>query len=182
MRSFTADWVSFHHEIWQTLTAELAHRPDLLFLEVGSHEGRSACWWFDHVLTDPTSRLICIDPWKYDPHREAVFDANLRNHADQIVKIKALSRLALPSLDARSIDFAYVDGSHEAADVLLDGLLVLPLVKRGGIILFDDYQLGRVSEWDIKHYPMAGIDAFLALNDWRIDVIHRGYQLAVRVR
>ena len=102
--------------------------------------------------------------------------------ADQIVKLKAPSRVALPSLHSRSIDFAYIDGSHEAADVLLDGLLVLPLVKRGGIILFDDYHLGWEPTWKLKHYPMAGIDTFLALNDWRIDVIHRGYQVAVRVK
>jgi hypothetical protein len=31
------------------------------------------------------------------------------------------------------------------------------------------------------HPPKPAIDAFLALNDWRLEVIHRGWQIVVRV-
>jgi predicted O-methyltransferase YrrM len=36
-------------------------------------------------------------------------------------------------------DFIYVDGSHQAPDVLCDALLSFRLLKNNGVIAFDDY-------------------------------------------
>jgi tRNA G46 methylase TrmB len=40
----------------------LRRRP-LVYLEVGVHEGRSACWMLEHILLHPASRYIGIDCW-----------------------------------------------------------------------------------------------------------------------
>jgi predicted O-methyltransferase YrrM len=179
---FTSDWFSHCIPHWEELLGRLVGKPSLAFLEIGSHEGRSALWLLDNVLTHPTAMLTCIDLW-LDPAAERRFDANIvaSGRSNQVRKIKSPSQRILPHLAERSFDVAYIDGSHEAADVLLDGLLTLPLVKPGGLLIFDDYEWNPPSEAP-RHLPKPAIDAFLALNDWRLDELNRGWQIAVRVK
>jgi Methyltransferase domain len=72
---------------------------------------------------------------------EAQFDANLAALADRVEKIKGSSKTVLPELGVagRRFDFAYIDGSHRAADVYADAALTWPLMERDGLVLFDDY-------------------------------------------
>ena len=179
---FTEDFVSGHAADWSRLLGYMAGRPQLRFLEVGSLEGRSALWWLNNILTDASSTLICVDLWgPRDAANELRFDANIREsrRGGQVRKLKADSRRALGRLPADHFDFAYVDGSHNACDALADALLILPLLKPGGILLFDDY------EWDVPEFyddlpPRPGIDAFLSVCAARVEVLTRGYQVAVR--
>ena len=179
---FTSDWHSHCIGQWEELLGRLVGKQGLAFLEIGSHEGRSALWLLDNVLTDPSASLVCIDQW-LEAAAERRFDANVAasGRSNQVRKIKSPSRRALPLLAEQSLDFAYIDGSHEAADVLLDGLLVLPLIKPGGIMIFDDYEWNPPDQTR-RHPPKPAIDAFLSLNDWRLTELHRGWQVAVRVK
>ena len=175
--AFTTDWVSSHEPHWRTLFTHLVGQPNVRFVEVGSYEGRSSVWWLKNVLTHPTSQLTCIDLWQSAAERERRFDANLvgSGRSNQVKKIKAESARALSWLPLSSFDAAYVDGSHEAADVLLDGLLCLRLLKPGGILLFDDYRW----QGDRHHLPAAAIDAVVVLTDFETEVIHSAYQPAL---
>ena len=60
------------------------------------------------------------------------------------------------SCDARctngAIDFIYVDGSHQAHDVLCDAILSFKLLRVGGIVCFDDYLWGR-SAFPMERIP-----------------------------
>lgn len=179
---FTSDWFSHCIPHWEELLGRLAGKPGLEFLEIGSHEGRSALWLLDNILTHPSATITCIDHW-LEAAAERRFDANVAasGRSNQVCKIKSQSRRVLPRLVDQSLDFAYIDGSHEAADVLLDGLLTLPLMKPGGLMIFDDYDWNPPD--DTRHYPpKPAVDAFLALNDWRLIELHRGWQIAVRVK
>ena len=84
----------------------------------------------------------------------------------------------LKTLPPGSFDFAYIDASHEAADVLADAVLTWPLLKPGGLLGFDDY------EWhlnpDPEQRPGPGIDAFLSALRGRYDLVHKGYQVWIR--
>lgn len=62
------DWFSPRIPLFEKHLAEFVGKPDLLFLEIGSFEGRSALWMLSNVLTGPYSRLLCVDTWK--PHDE----------------------------------------------------------------------------------------------------------------
>jgi hypothetical protein len=70
-------------------------------------------------------------------------------------------------------DFVYVDGSHQAPDVLCDAVLGFKLLKTGGVMVFDDYlwheelTTGR----DILRCPKPAIDAFINLYFRKINVI-----------
>ena len=75
-------------------------------------------------------------------------------------------------------DFIYIDGSHIAKDVLTDACMAWPLLKQGGIMVFDDYMWGEPR--DILHRPKPAIDAFVNLFAEEVDMVHMGYQLIVR--
>ena len=56
----------------------------------------------------------------------------------------------LPRLRGEAkVDFAFVDGSHEYADVLRDLELLYPLVKDGGWIAFHDVEPGWPGSWRV---------------------------------
>ena len=67
-------------------------------------------------------------------------------------------------------DVVFVDGSHEAADVLHDATEAYRCVKPGGFIAFDDYGWG--TGWD---RPKTAIDAFRQCYVGRVEQIESGY-------
>ena len=75
-------------------------------------------------------------------------------------------------------DFIYIDGSHIAKDVLTDACMAWPLLKQGGIMVFDDYMWGNPR--DILHRPKPAIDTFINMFAEEVDVVHIGYQAVVR--
>ena len=110
---FTEDWFSFRAELWARFLSPLAGRPHLHFAEVGVFEGRSTIWLLEHVLTNPSSRIDCIDPFEWISRHGPVsidmaeverrFHANIEAAAggDRVRLIRARSQEA-PSASPRS--------------------------------------------------------------------------------
>lgn len=99
------------------------------------------------------------------------FDSNLslaRQSSFNYVDIEVLSRRsdeALPWLIhsgyKEKFDFIYVDGSHQAPDVLVDAVLSALLLRKGGVLVFDGYfWRDRMSRYDGLRSPSVAIDAF----------------------
>ncbi|MGB0696711.1 MAG: class I SAM-dependent methyltransferase [Rhodospirillaceae bacterium] len=161
------------------------------FLEVGCFEGRSSCFILDHAAPGDPITLHCIDSWRGSQEFqdidmaivEARFDANIalalgnRTPSAQFRKIKALSTLGLATLIAEGrtdhYDFIYLDGSHRAPDVLSDAVMAFPLLKSGGLMVFDDYLWEE--EKDRTGNPLdaakPGIDVFMNLFSERMTLI-----------
>jgi len=188
-KTFSSDWAASHFFDWADLLHPLRQKA-LRILEIGSWEGRSALFFLNYL---PLSRITCIDPFDgniehhINPYfaalalkSEAQFDANLAALADRVEKIKGSSKTVLPELGVagRRFDFAYIDGSHRAADVYADAALTWPLMEsRDGVVLFDDYLWDGMDE---EHeLPKPGIDAFLATISGHYREVYRGYQLAI---
>jgi predicted O-methyltransferase YrrM len=73
----------------------------------------------------------------------------------------------------QTYDFIYIDGVHSSDGVLTDACMAWGLLKKGGVMLFDDYQY--------PHEPTKdGIDAFLCAFLGKFEPIINNYQLAVR--
>ncbi len=161
-------------------------------LEIGCWEGVSACSFLD--LAGPASRITCIDPFtgskEHDSprHLEQFFDFNveLAGYVERVEKLKELSRDALPPLLDRcrregwSYDFSYIDGSHIAADVLFDAVLVFELTAPGGLIVFDDYLWTDLP--DPLDRPKPAIDAFLAVYAREVELLHQDFRVFLRKR
>jgi predicted O-methyltransferase YrrM len=186
---FTADWFSGHAENWRRYLGHLAGRAKLAFLEIGSFEGRATTWLLENILTHPTSRIDCVDTFLGSPEHLAMgidlagledrFDHNIRatGAARKVNKLNGRSGDCLRGLRPASYDFAYVDGSHSARDVLEDAVLCFGLLKLGGLMIFDDY------DWHLLHddpqHPKVAIDAFLAIYAKELIIHDVDYQVVV---
>jgi predicted O-methyltransferase YrrM len=152
-----------------------------IFLEIGSYEGRSTCWLLEHGLADDGD-IQCIDPFVGLSDIEERFLSNVHTvkKPDQYFEhFKDYSYNALTWLvqdapaDPAQFDFIYIDGSHAPDATLTDACMSWGLLRKGGVMLFDDYQ-----------YPLeptkVGIDAFLAAFEGKYELIFKNYQLAVK--
>lgn len=179
--SFTADWFSNRISVWQKHLAVLAGQPNLHALEIGSFEGRSALWLLEHILTDPSSTLTCVDPF-LGIGGSLRFDHNIRlsGQATRVQKLQGSSHDVLPTLAREIFDLIYIDGSHKAADVYFDALLSWCLLKNGGILIFDDYLWQPPTDARASQSPKIAIDLFLEGYVQQLELLHRGQQVIVR--
>ena len=141
MGDFTSDWFSTSIDgIQRTLKR---HDPKSI-LEIGSWEGRSACWFLE---TYPEATITCVDTFEGSPEHSGMdvagirerFLKNTRPYWDRITVKQGHSSRELYGLKPESFDVIYVDGSHEEDDTLMDLILSFGLLKPGGVLLIDDY-------------------------------------------
>ena len=191
-KAFGADWTTWHFPNWAKLLKRYRGRS-LRLLEIGSWEGRSALFFLNHL---PHAQVTCIDTFaggqehqdeaKRSPQAardlrgvERRFDANTKAFKKRIEKIKAQSTEALAALGIknRQFDVAYIDGGHRSIEVYSDAVLTWPLMTRGGLVIFDDY------DWNFMPKPLdnpaPGIDAFLASIKGQYRIAHKKYQIAI---
>lgn len=183
---FTRDMFTSRLDELIPLAMPFAGRPNLNLLEVGSFEGMSTCWFIENVLTHPTSRITCIDIAFEGP-----FDCNVDQSGggEKVTKLPGDSATLLRMLSPDSFDFIYIDGDHSCSAARTDAELAWPLLKRGGVIVFDDYGYDVALMGDD---PRSGIDGFFAtlpgeqkqpdgsLSPRTYSVELNGYQFAVR--
>ncbi|MBD2088997.1 tetratricopeptide repeat protein [Microcoleus sp. FACHB-1515] len=170
---FTRDWFSHNIPVWTQHLQELSDRPDVQALEVGCFEGMAACWLLDHILTHPDSRLVCLDRY-----RQENFTLNIdrAQAVERVLHRLGDSHRLLPRLQ-NQYDLIYLSADPRADWIRKDGELAWPLLKLGGILIFDYY--GWVDQ-PIEQRSRLGIDAFLDEVPFAADVLHRGYQVIVR--
>jgi|3_EtaG_2_1085321.scaffolds.fasta_scaffold00671_14 predicted O-methyltransferase YrrM len=194
MREFTEDWFSGNIPVFSALLNEQKNLPNLKYLEVGSFEGLSTTWLLENILTKEGDTIYCIDTWEGGQEHaqdmnevERRFKNNLQDHLAKVKICKGNSYDELQQLyekHRQSFDFIYIDGSHEAWDVISDAILAWPLLKSGGVMGFDDYMWGGSQEkpenrQDDDRRPQIAIDAFLFLYARFLDILHKGGQVWV---
>jgi predicted O-methyltransferase YrrM len=182
---YTQDWFTDHVPLLRQLLAPLAGKP-VHALEVGVFEGRSTAWLMENVLTHPGATLTWVDTFAGGSEHagldltglEQRFRANTRAFESRLVGHVGRSQDVLRGMTGERFDLVYLDGSHEAADVLADAVLAWPLLRQGGVLGFDDY--GWPGFPQPERCPALGIDSFLNAMRGRFQALHRGYQVWVR--
>lgn len=143
--------------------------------EIGCFEGFGTQKIYSKLCSNELSKLYCIDPWDdvyvkdstifnnfegnhWFNNQFAKFQNNTKDMQDKLVLCRGYSTTVLPTLEPGSFDLIYIDGDHSANQVYIDAKLSLPLLKPGGILLFDDYI------WSYKGDggPCEGINKFLS--------------------
>ena len=175
---FTNDWFGITaKKLWTDMIGQVKMQK---ILEIGSYEGNSTCWLIDNLSKKHPLEIHCIDTWhggveheqsdmaaveQRFQHNTVLALANARNPVD-LVTHKGSSVQELSALIAQGLqgyfDFVYVDGSHQAPDVLLDAVLGFQLLKVNGMMCFDDYLWadGSIFHLDTLKSPKIAIDAF----------------------
>jgi len=90
------------------------------------------------------------------------------------LKKKSVAALAeILSSNKPPFDLIYVDGSHQASDVLTDSIMAFQLLRVGGVMIFDDYLWcpQPAVEQDTLNIPKAAIDSFINLFQRKLRVI-----------
>lgn len=189
---YSVDWFSENISNWIKLLSEFKNKPNLRFLEIGSYEGRATRWLLDNILTDTTARIFCIDTWVGSmEHKENGVDLdevkinflhNIMPHKKKVTYFENTSQEVIrkhPEIfRTHSFDFIYIDGSHTACDVLEDAILSFRILKRDGLMIFDDYQWNAYE--DPKLNPKLAIDAWLACFENQYDILMHSYQVCVK--
>ncbi len=192
MTRFTEDFFTQHIPHWEKLFFdELAWKPrnPRHVVEIGCFEGRSTLWFLEHLLHHPDSRITCIDTFaggaEHTPEQtESLYErflANLRESGQaqkaEVLRMDSFAGLTRLLASGARADLVYVDGSHEAPDVLADLVLSFRLLAPGGVILCDDYLWSReeTSRADILGCPKLAIDAFTNIHRRQIDFLEWGY-------
>ena len=117
-----------------------------VIVEIGTHTGNFA----DHILSNTTSKLYCIDPYvSYDEYDDAINNYTgdtlynntkqslISKYGDRVIFIRKFSELAVNDIPDE-IDFLYIDGNHRYSYVYKDLELFYTKIKTGGFIVGDD--------------------------------------------
>ena len=144
-------------------------------VEVGSWKGRSAAFMAVEIInSNKKIKFDCVDTWKgsiehetYDVITEEklydVFLSNIEPVKHIINPIRMTSIEASKLYKDNSLDFVFIDASHEYEDVKADILSWLPKVKIGGILAGHDYntfegvnravdEIFRINDLEISEY------------------------------
>jgi predicted O-methyltransferase YrrM len=191
---FTQDWFKWGPPLFRAVFGIIPAKRR--FLEIGCYEGRSTVWLIENGL-DSGGIITCIDTWQGGEEHDSktMWDVEQRFH-ENIRKVqtldltkkvnvykqtstKGLAHLIwnMPS-PLELMDLIYIDGSHQAPDVLTDACMAWQILKVGGVIVFDDYMWGI--DYPILHKPKIAIDMFTNTYHDKLRVVHVGYQLAVQ--
>lgn len=174
---FTTNWFSSNEPMWKSLINETKPKR---YLEIGSYEGRSAVFMIKNCNHHSDFYIHCIDTWEGGVEHnknimsevESNFNYNMSlatletSSRVHLTKMKEYSNTALLKLHQQAsekLDFIYVDGSHQAPDVLRDAVLAFDLLKVGGILVFDDYtwSMEPMGSQDLVNSPKLAIDSFV---------------------
>lgn len=157
-------------------------------LQIGAYTGDATEWMLENVLGHDEAVLYDVDPWtgSDEPaHHEldwkSIEDTYLERHKDAIdsgkLKVRKMTSDEFFNSDEgrQGFHFIYIDGNHEAAQVLKDGLNAIYRVGVGGIVAFDDYlwTLGKGLWAD----PKPAIDAIWVCHSNKFEIIDKGQQI-----
>lgn len=153
-------------------------------LEIGSYEGASACYFADNLLNNNESMMVCVDPFCVEDTTTPVNDSTKELFLENIRKSKNYNKIVFKNMFSKEFylenkdkfDFIYIDGSHLAEDIEIDFEESLKIIKKGGIIWMDDYGGGH------GNYIKNCIDALYEKNKDKIEIIHKGYQIAFKLK
>ncbi|HDL5374719.1 TPA: class I SAM-dependent methyltransferase, partial [Mannheimia haemolytica] len=165
---FNSDW--FTHNV-PSLASIFEYVKPRRILEIGSFEGRSSVFFIEEALKYQSQvEIHCIDSWEGGAEHQGVWDmgeieqrfihnvtlAQQKFQNVVLYKHRGYSHQKMIELLANGyinyFDYIYIDGSHEAPDVLFDALLAHRLVRKGGVISFDDYLWSPDETGKQRHY------------------------------
>ena len=181
MRTYTNNWFEITGKAnFEKYILPLKDDEDLNMLEVGCYEGQTSNWLLDNTRGE----LTVVDTFEggQDLPQEIDllqrFKENTEAHRDRICIEIGKSQEKLKDLPSNSYDFAYIDGSHLAGDTLEDAVLAFRLLRKGGIMIFDDYTWGQ--GLPPLERPCVGIDAFINVFADQLEVLEKNSQMIIK--
>ena len=183
MYKYTQNWF-LGSEIKNRLFQFLDKKNQNKMLEIGCFEGLSSVFFADNFLDNSNSTLTCVDPFLTidNDHRQFLqqneemnFDYNISicKNSHKIIIHKITSDIFFEN-DSQTYNFIYIDGCHEPYFIKRDMENSFNILEKNGIMWMDDY--GGGDGIQIKNI----MDTFLQKYNGQYELIHQGYQLAIK--
>ncbi len=119
----------------------------------------------NNTFNNPFKRIYFKYIKKQDPYSlEAVKDL-LKKFENNVHLIQGNSNKVLKKIDMGKIDYVFLDGGHEYNTVKNDLDNCIEVIKKGGTVLCDDYNLGSAP--GVKR----AIDEFVNKNQLNVDIL-----------
>lgn len=146
---------------------EYFNKP-IKYLEIGTFYGANILSVAATYGANVDSKLYCIDPWEdyndypeYKNEQSSIYNTFIQNiessgTKDKIIINRGYSNVEVLKFEDEFFDIIYIDGNHEPEYVLEDAVLSFRKLKKGGIMIFDDYG------WGGPDLTQKGIDCFLS--------------------
>ena len=183
--TYGRDWF-YKSEIYQNAKFFLgkASRKKFKILEIGSFEGLSTTFFIDNFLSKSDSLLTSVDPfvlYSKNDHNSLLEHKQIKNFFFNISQSKypeKVQYLGLTSdnffeVNKKKYNFIYIDGMHTKEQIPKDIANSWDSLLINGIIWMDDY---LVDKGKLK----KSFDETIASLKGRHEVIHKGYQLAIK--
>ena len=133
------------------------------FVEVGVWKGKSASYMAVEIAnSNKDIKFYCVDNWLGSiehqnnlelPKLFEIFTSNMSSLRDYYIPIKMDSIESAKKFEDNSLEFVFIDASHEYEDVKNDISAWLPKVKNGGILAGHDYHHPPIKE-AIKYHQL----------------------------
>lgn len=132
-------WFSF--ESFYTNIATKYLKNNMVIAEVGVFDGKSACFLANYIKSNLLNiKFYAIDHWLLDEDYNR-FIQNIHNCGvfNNIIPIRHTSEKAVTTFPDSTLDFVFIDGSHDYDSVKKDINMWYSKIKNGGIFGGDDY-------------------------------------------
>jgi predicted O-methyltransferase YrrM len=183
---YTQSWF-INSEINRTMKNFYDKTNENRILEIGCFEGLSSVFFADNFIDHANSRLTCVDPFltiHTNDHQKYLLNNEELNFDHNLSVCKNIEKITIHKITSDSFfktntqtyNFIYVDGCHETDFIKRDLENSFNVLEKNGILWMDDYMGGDGIQ--IKNT----MDEFLHKYKDQYDLIHVGYQLAIRRR
>ena len=145
-KKFEENWFDYA-SLYKNVIANAKNKSR--FVEVGSWKGKSVAFMCVEIAnSNKEIDFYCVDTWEGSiEHTEEqkgdnlykTFLENTKPVEEYYIPIKLSSLGASKKFKDNTLDFVFIDASHEYKDVKNDILAWLPKVKNGGILAGHDY-------------------------------------------
>lgn len=172
-------WFNFQ-DVYQ-LAVEKVQSP-AKFVEVGAFKGQSTAFMCVEIINSYKNiDFFVVDHWEGSKeHQDRPDVKNGRLYQDFTQNLEMVKEcyfpLRIPSVEAsehfvdRSLDFVFIDGSHEYEDVIADLCSWGPKIKEGGLFCGHDVTMTGVKEALESYCSVDGISyKRISINSWIIN-------------
>lgn len=196
---FTEKWFDIAIPQWNQLFPQYKKQTGKeieSILEIGCYEGRATVWLCENVL----SKTNIIEYDIIDTFGGSIEESGMKGTKNRLEEgnfieenfrhnisffpninfniIKGYSQNVLPTFSSnKQYDFIYIDASHRADDTFVDAYYAHKMLKKGGIIIFDDYGWKDPHNMHPSNSPQLGIEFFNTMYDNQYQLVLRGYQV-----
>lgn len=185
-------WNDCHYKNFEKIATHFRREQRTIeILEIGTFEGRTTTWILENI---ENSNVVCIEPEPFVNFHNNL-DPWLESGRLRWIKEYSFKALIQEYLVGNKYDLVYVDGDHFAPSVLQDAILSWKILKKDGILLFDDFGMiisdnyFYISHKEFENYkndgcmwihPREGIQAFLNLYKGQYKFFIDNYQVGVQ--